>query len=107
MKPQAEIERRGRKTLRACSDVRDRASLEELLAASIQHFRKVDILINCAGMIKRTATLAMREEEWCDISDTNLTGTFRACQIFVRSMIERDYGRMNQHCLAQQFRGIE
>ena len=45
----AEIERRGRRTLRLCSDVRHRAPLEQLLAASLQRFGKVDILINCAG----------------------------------------------------------
>ena len=44
-----EIERRGRQTLRLCSDVRHRAPLEQLLAASLQRFGKVDILINCAG----------------------------------------------------------
>src|SRR5271170_5063523 len=49
----AEIERRGRHTLRLCSDVRHRDSLEELLAAALQGFGKVDILINCAGIIKR------------------------------------------------------
>ena len=45
----AEIERRGRKTLRMASDVCDRASLERLLAAALDLFGKVDILINCAG----------------------------------------------------------
>lgn len=90
----AEIERRGRRTLRLCSDVRNRASLEQLLAASLQRFGKVDILINCAGKIKRTPTLTMREEEWADIVDTNLTGTLRACQIFGRHMLERGYGRI-------------
>jgi NAD(P)-dependent dehydrogenase (short-subunit alcohol dehydrogenase family) len=44
-----EIERRGRQTLRLCSDVRNRASLEALLAAALQRFGKVDILINCAA----------------------------------------------------------
>src|SRR5437016_2481770 len=48
-----EIERLGRQTLRLCSDVCNRASLEELRAASLQRFGKVDILINCAGTIKR------------------------------------------------------
>src|SRR5467141_4071990 len=75
-----EIERRGRQTLRLCSDVCNRASLEELRAASLQTFGKVDILINCAGKIKRTPTLTMPEEEWGDILNTNLTGTLRACQ---------------------------
>ena len=50
-----EIEARGRKTLRMASDVGDRASLEKLLAATLESFGKVDILVNCAGMIKRTA----------------------------------------------------
>ncbi len=90
----AEIERRGRRTLRLCSDVRNRASLERLLAASQQHFGKVDVLINCAGKIKRTPTLTMEEEEWADIVDTNLTGTLRACQIFGSHMLERGYGRI-------------
>jgi len=90
----AEIERRGRQTLRLCSDVCQRASLEQLLAASLQRFGKVDILINCAGKIKRTPTLTMPEEEWADVMDTNLTGTLRACQIFGKHMLERGYGRI-------------
>ena len=90
----AEIERRGRQTLRLCSDVCNRASLEQLLAASLHRVGKVDILINCAGTIKRMPTLTMLEEEWADIMDTNLTGTLRACQIFGRHMLERGYGRI-------------
>jgi NAD(P)-dependent dehydrogenase (short-subunit alcohol dehydrogenase family) len=90
----AEIELRGRQTLRATSDVCDRTSLEQLLAAALQRFEKVDILINCAGRIKRTPTLTMPEEEWSAILDTNLTGTLRACQVFGRHMLERGYGRI-------------
>jgi NAD(P)-dependent dehydrogenase (short-subunit alcohol dehydrogenase family) len=90
----AEIERRGRQTLRVSSDVCHRASLEKLLAASLQRFGKVDILINCAGIIKRMPTLNMTEEEWSDVIDTNLTGTLRACQIFGKHMLERSYGRI-------------
>jgi NAD(P)-dependent dehydrogenase (short-subunit alcohol dehydrogenase family) len=90
----AQIEALGRKTLRLVSDVCDRTSLEQLLAATLQRFSKVDILINCAGKIKRTPTLTMPEEEWTDILDTNLTGTLRACQVFGRHMLERGYGRI-------------
>jgi NAD(P)-dependent dehydrogenase (short-subunit alcohol dehydrogenase family) len=90
----AAIEARGRKTLRLASDVCDRASLEELLAATLEEFGKVDILINCAGRIKRTPTLTMAEEEWTDIIDTNLTGTLRACQVFGKPMLQRGYGRI-------------
>ena len=90
----SEIEARGRRTLRLASDVCDRASLEKLLEAAIDCFGKVDILINCAGRIKRTATLTQPEEEWTGILDTNLTGTLRACQVFGKHMLERGYGRI-------------
>ncbi len=90
----AEIERRGRQTLRLSSDTCNRASLERLLAAALQRFGQVDILINCAGKIKRMPTLTMPEDIWNDILDTNLTGTLRACQIFGRPMLERGCGRI-------------
>jgi NAD(P)-dependent dehydrogenase (short-subunit alcohol dehydrogenase family) len=89
-----EIEARGRKSLRISSDVGDRASLEKLLAATLEAFSKVDILVNCAGIIKRTPTLDLAEEEWNNILNTNLTGTLRASQIFGKHMIERGYGRI-------------
>jgi len=89
-----EIEGRGRKTLRIASDVGDRASLEKLLAAALEAFGKVDILVNCAGMIKRTPTLDLAEADWNNILNVNLTGTLRACQVFGRSMLERGYGRI-------------
>src|ERR1700719_2704101 len=53
----AEIERPGRRTVRLCSDVCYRDSLEQLLTASLQRFGNVDILINCTGKIKRMSTL--------------------------------------------------
>src|SRR5258708_1607457 len=89
-----EIERLGRHTLRLCSDVCNRPSLEALRAASLQRFGKVDILINCAGIIKRMPTLTMPEEEWADILNTNLTGTLRACQSFPQHILERRYARI-------------
>ena len=90
----AAIEALGRRSLRVASDVCDRASLENLLAETVKAFGKVDILINCAGRIKRTPTLDLPEEDWNGILDTNLTGTLRACQVFGRHMLERGYGRI-------------
>jgi NAD(P)-dependent dehydrogenase (short-subunit alcohol dehydrogenase family) len=90
----AEIEALGRKSLRIAADVGDRSSLKKLSAAVLETFGKVDILVNCAGIIKRTPTLNISEEEWSGILDTNLTGTLRASQIFGKHMLERGYGRI-------------
>jgi NAD(P)-dependent dehydrogenase (short-subunit alcohol dehydrogenase family) len=90
----AEIEALGRRTLRVTSDVATRASLEDLCAQVLSSFGQVDILVNCAGRIKRAPTLSFPEDEWQQILDTNLTGTLRACQVFGAPMLERGYGRI-------------
>jgi len=89
-----EIEARGRRTIRATADVTDRASLERAREATLAAFSRIDILVNCAGRIKRTKVLELTEEEWNGIVETNLTGTLRACQVFGRPMLERGQGRI-------------
>lgn len=89
-----EIESRGRRTVRQPTDLAQREQVQQLLEASISALGAVDILVNCAGKIKRTPTLTIEESEWQDILDTNLTGTLRACQVFGKHMLERGYGRI-------------
>lgn len=88
------IEATGRKSFAVTSDVADRASLQNVLDQTIARFGKVDILVNCAGMTKRTPTLDLDESLWHTILDTNLTGTLRCCQVFGRHMLGRGYGRI-------------
>jgi NAD(P)-dependent dehydrogenase (short-subunit alcohol dehydrogenase family) len=90
----AEVESVGRRALRATADVTDRGSLERLLASVVSELGRVDILVNCAGKLKRAPTLDFSEEDWHDILETNLTGTLRACQVFGRHMLGRGYGRI-------------
>jgi len=90
----AEIESLGRRTVRRPCDVCERGSLEDLLAVVLEKFGKVDILVNCAGKIRRAATLDFPEQEWQEILETNLTGTLRGCQVFGKHMLERGYGRI-------------
>lgn len=89
-----EIEALGRRTVRVTSDVSDRSSLQNALNETIKELGKVDILVNSAGRTKRVPTLDLSDDDWNDIMDTNLTGTLRACQIFGRHMLERQYGRI-------------
>jgi NAD(P)-dependent dehydrogenase (short-subunit alcohol dehydrogenase family) len=89
-----EIESLGRRSLRVASDVTNRSSLDNLLQVVLEHFGKVDILVNCAGFNRRAPTLDFPESEWDQMLNTNLTGTLRACQVFGRHMIGRGYGRI-------------
>jgi NAD(P)-dependent dehydrogenase (short-subunit alcohol dehydrogenase family) len=90
----AEIEARGRRSLRATADVTDRTSLERARDITLAALGRVDVLVNCAGRIKRTPVLELSEQEWSGILETNLTGTLRACQVFARPMLERGSGRI-------------
>jgi NAD(P)-dependent dehydrogenase (short-subunit alcohol dehydrogenase family) len=90
----ADIKKAGRGALALTCDVADRSSLEMLSEAVRAEFGKVDILVNCAGITRRTPTLDMNESDWNAILETNLNGTLRACQVFGRHMIERQYGRI-------------
>ena len=90
----SEIQKIGRRTLVQTSDVKDKSSLEALLQAVTAEFKNVDILVNCAGVTKRTPTLNLPDSEWNNIIETNLNGTLRACQVFGRKMVERQYGRI-------------
>ncbi|HSU20048.1 MAG TPA: SDR family oxidoreductase [Acidobacteriaceae bacterium] len=89
-----EIEQRGVRTLRATSDVSERVSVGALHDRVAQELGPVDILFNCAGITQRVPTLECSEDLWNDILEINLTGTFRACQVFGRGMVERGYGRI-------------
>ena len=89
-----EIRALGCKSLAITSNVTDRPSIEALLSAVEAQLGNVDILVNSAGITRRTPTLEVSEAEWNSILETNLTGTLRACQIFGRKMIERKRGRI-------------
>ena len=90
----SEIESLGRRTFRRVSDVSDRTSLETLLKETVNSIGNVDILVNSAGITKRTPTLELADEDWNAILETNLSGTLRTCQVFGRHMIENGYGRI-------------
>jgi len=90
----ADIEARGRRTLRITTDVLDRQSLSRAADAILRELGRIDVVLYCAGTTKRGPTLDMTDDEWQRIIDTNLTGAVRTYQVFVRSMIERKSGRI-------------
>jgi NAD(P)-dependent dehydrogenase (short-subunit alcohol dehydrogenase family) len=89
-----EIEALGRRSLRATVDVRDRASIELLQRKVLDGFGKIDILVNAAGITLKTPTLDCSEEDWNRVLDINLSGTWRACQFFGKTMIGQGFGKI-------------
>ena len=90
----AAVEAIGRRSSAVTCDVTDESSLQSLLRSVCHEFGSVEILVNCAGRTKRTPSLEVSDDDWDAILETNLTGTWRACRVFGKHMIERRYGRI-------------
>lgn len=90
----AEIESTGRRTLRQPVDVMERRSIDALRDAVLAEFGRTDILVNAAGITKRTPTCGMDESDWADIMNTNLAGVCRAAQSFHAPLKASGHGRI-------------
>lgn len=73
-------------------DVAARDSLERLLAASLEKFGRVDMLVNGAGVNAATPYLEVKDDDWDWVIDSNLKSVHWGCQIFGRQMIESGNG---------------
>lgn len=73
-------------------DVTSRESMEALLAATLEQFGRVDMLVNSAGVNAGSSYLEVDDESWQRVLDTNLTATHYGCQIFGRQMISQEGG---------------
>ncbi len=89
-----EIEKLGRRSVRATVDASNRSSIDTLRDAVLQQLGRVDILVNSAGQIFRKPTVAISETEWNNLVDVNLTGTLRACQSFYEPLVASGRGRV-------------
>lgn len=87
-----ELEKLGCKAGYALVDVTSRESLESLLKEAKKATGKCDILVNCAGVNNGTDFLDHTEEAWDRVIEINLKGTFLACQVFGRHMVENASG---------------
>lgn len=75
-------------------NVTDLTSIEQTLAQIKAEFGEIDILVNNAGITRDNLLMRMKEEEWSDIIDTNLTSVFHLSKAMLRSMMKKRYGRI-------------
>ena len=80
----------GRQTLELTVDISRKDSINDLVSA----VGDVNILINAAGITARKPTIDVSEEDWKKIMDSNLTGMFRTCQAFYKSLKKSGHGKI-------------
>lgn len=89
-----EIKSMGRRAVSLALDVRDQKSIDQMAADAEQAYGHIDILVNNAGMNIRKPALDVTWEDWNQILDTNLRGSFFVAQAVAKRMIPRSYGRI-------------
>lgn len=75
-------------------NVTDPASIESVLKAITEEFGPLDILVNNAGITRDNLLMRMKDDEWTDIMDTNLTSIFRLSKAVLRGMMKKKCGRI-------------
>ena len=89
-----EIKSLGRRAVSLALDVRDHKSIEQMAAGAEEAYGRIDILVNNAGMNIRKPSIDVTWDDWNQILDTNLRGSFFVAQAVAKRMIPRGYGRI-------------
>lgn len=90
----AEMTEAGREALAVTCDVRSRDEVEACVKEVVDWKGTVDILVNNAAVYPPSPFLAVDEEQWLDVIDTNVNGPFRFAQTCARIMAEKGRGRI-------------
>ncbi len=75
-------------------DVRDPDSVQTLVKEVQSNFGTIDILVNSSGLNRDTLIDRATFEDWKEVIDTNLTGTFLCCRSVVPTMIKEMHGKI-------------
>lgn len=84
----------GTKTLLVKADIKNEQEIIEMVNESINHFKKIDVLINNAGMCKDTTFEDKTKENFMEILETNLIGTFLVSKHVSQHMLKEKSGKI-------------
>ncbi|MFQ6111788.1 MAG: SDR family NAD(P)-dependent oxidoreductase [Nitrospinota bacterium] len=89
-----EIEAQGRRALALQADIRKLSEIDRLVNETIKAFGKIDILVNNAGVSLPASLADATEEDWDNLIDTHLKGTFFCIQKVVPHMLKQGKGKI-------------
>ena len=84
-----QVEALGRKCVTVVGNLGDRASLATVIPAAKQLSSHLDILVNCAGIIRRDDFEKFSEKDWDDVMGININAVFFLSQQFIRDALAR------------------
>ena len=75
-------------------DISDTESVDNAFTTIEKEYNSVDVLINNAGVTKDNILPRMKEDEWLEVIQTNLTGSFYTSQRAIKLMMKNKWGRI-------------
>src|SRR5690606_35235401 len=101
----ARVRGSGREALCVTGDLADPETPERLVRASVERWGRIDILINHAGIVRRSPAVDFSSEDWNAVLAVNLTSVFRLSQLAGRGMLERGRGKIINIASLLSFQG--
>jgi 3-oxoacyl-[acyl-carrier protein] reductase len=90
----AEMTALGRTAFAVQGDVAEMDAAKALIDAALERFERIGILVNNAGITRDDLIMRMKPEDWNDVIDTNLSGTFWTIKAATRPMMKARSGRI-------------
>ena len=88
------INQKGYKSLAIKADISKKEEVDGMLEKALGNFKKIDILVNSAGINRRAPIETFSEKDWDDVINTNLKGAVLCSQAVGRTMIKHRKGKI-------------
>ena len=95
----------GRRCLGIQADLIDTKVIPQIVDATLKEYGRIDILINCAGIIRRAPAIEFSEKDWDDVIQINQKATFFLCQAAAREMVKQKKGKIINIASLLSFQG--
>ncbi|RQD74600.1 MAG: 3-oxoacyl-[acyl-carrier-protein] reductase [Candidatus Syntrophonatronum acetioxidans] len=90
----AEIKEIGTDAVAIKGDVASFNESEEMISFCLDKFKRIDILINNAGVTRDSLLMRMKEEDWDKVINANLKGVYNCTKAVIRPMMKQKEGRI-------------
>lgn len=88
------VKEMGREAIAIQANVSDSDAIQKMMQEVEEKFSTIDILINNAGITKDTLLMKMKDEDWDQVMDINLKGTFNCTKAVTRKMMKQRSGKI-------------
>lgn len=102
---QTALEALGVNVVAVKSNVANPDDVKQLMDTAVKTFGSLDILVNNAGITRDNLLMRMREQDFDEVIETNLKGTFLCMKAVSRQMLRQKHGRIINLCSVVGLRG--